>query len=191
MGPNLLSGTEAFSTFDGITWSLEDTSSLTAVEGTYAFELTAADSGIRDLAGNPLTLDATESWTVDATPPTADVVDVTPDPRSSAVASVDVVFSEEVSSFGLSDLRLFRDGVEIGLGASQAPSTSDNLTWTIGNLSSLTSAEGSYLLKVQTGGSLVDGVGNGLAAEARDVWHTMTSPPTVDILSIAPRSSRR
>ena len=185
-GPNLLSGTQAFSTADGIVWLLSDTTDLTSTEGIYTFELTAADSNIFDIAGNPLTLDMAETWEVDTTPPTADIVDVSPDPRSTAVDQITIVFSEEVVSFGLSDLRLFRDEVEIGLGGSQIPTTSDNLTWTVDNLAALTAAKGSYLFKVQTGGTLVDGVGNGLLAETRDVWQVLTSAPEVDILDINP-----
>lgn len=69
-GPNLLSGTQGFTTTDGITWSLEEMTDLTSVEGTYTFVLTAADSNVRDLAGNPLAINASLTWQVDTTPPT-------------------------------------------------------------------------------------------------------------------------
>lgn len=185
-GPNLLSGTQGFTTTDGITWSLEDTSELTEAEGTYTFSLTAADSQIVDLAGNPLLVGASESWDMDTTPPSVEILDVTPDPRDTAVDQMTFVFSEPVANFGTGDVQLFRDGVQIALSGANAPTTSDNVTWTMNNLGSLTSTEGSYLLKVRTGATLRDGVGNGLVAEEREVWQMITSSPSVDIVDVSP-----
>src|SRR5439155_21288296 len=42
----------------------------------------------------------------DTTPPAADIIDVDPDPRNTPVSSIAIVFSEPVSGFDLSDLRL-------------------------------------------------------------------------------------
>ncbi len=185
-GPNLLGGTQALASTDSITWELSDTTALTEAEGTYTLELTALDSNIRDLAGNPLTLDASTSWTVDTTAPRVDIVDVSPDPRNSAVGQIDVVFSEEVQNFTVGDLELLVDGTPIGLTAAQAPTTSDNITWTIGNLSGLTASEGSYLLKIKDTAGLTDLVGNGLAAEEREVWQVLLGAPAVDIVDVSP-----
>ena len=46
----------------------------------------------------------------DTTVPTADIVDVTPDPRNSAVGSVSITFSEPVSGVSLDDFTLTRNG---------------------------------------------------------------------------------
>ncbi len=185
-GPNLLSGTQALTSFDGVLWLLADTSGITSREGTYTLSLTAANSNIRDLAGNPLTLDASISWLVDTTPPTLDIVDVSPDPRNSATSQATLVFSEPVFNFALGNLHLFRDGTEIMLTGANAPTTSDNVTWTVSNLAGLTSAEGSYLLKVAVGGTLKDAAGNGLAAEVRETWQVMTTPPAADVVDVTP-----
>lgn len=185
-GPNLLSGTQGFSSVDGLTWLLTDTTNITEQEGNYTLELSSTDSNIRDLAGNLLATDLTTSWTVDVTQPRVDIVDVTPDPRNSAVNEIDVVFSEPVFNFALTDIELFIDGTQLGLTASNAPSTTDNITWTIGNLSGLTASDGSYLLKIVENAALVDAAGNGLAAEEREVWQFLTDSPTVDIVDVMP-----
>ena len=80
---------------------------------------TAANSDIRDLAGNPLALDASITWQVDTTPPTLDIVDISPDPRTTSISQATIVFSESVTNFTLADLHLFRDGTEIALPIAQ------------------------------------------------------------------------
>ncbi len=185
-GPNLLSGTQGFTSADGITWLLADTTDLTAAEGTYIFELNATNANIRDLAGNLLASDATASWVVDNTAPRVDIVDVSPDPRNSAVSKIDVVFTEPVANFTLADLQLFADGTPVGLSAGNAPTTSDGITWTVGNLATLTAGEGSYLLKIVDGAGLVDAAGNQLVAEEREVWQVLVGSPEVDIIDVAP-----
>src|SRR5207237_5856502 len=45
----------------------------------------------------------------DTNPPTADIVDVSPDPRTTGVASIAINFSEPVQNFDLSDLVLTRN----------------------------------------------------------------------------------
>ena len=45
-------------------------------------------------------------------PPTADVVDVSPDPRPTSVSSIAIVFSQAVTGLDLADLTLTRDGGE-------------------------------------------------------------------------------
>jgi hypothetical protein len=63
-GPDLLTGTEALTTSDRITWSL-DASALTGVGGAYLLTVVPAD--ITDDAGNPLAAGASESWLMDPT----------------------------------------------------------------------------------------------------------------------------
>jgi hypothetical protein len=138
------------------------------------------------VAGNPLLVGASTSWTVDTTPPTLDIIDVSPDPRATGVSQVTFVFSEEVTDFTLADLHLFLDGEEIILTGGNAPTTSDNITWTVSNLASATSAEGSYLLKVAAGGTLHDAAGNTLPAEVRDTWQVIATPPVADVQDVSP-----
>src|SRR5205823_3154352 len=108
-GGNLLTGSQTLTSSDGgQTWTLGNLGSLTATGGQYLLTLTGSGSGITDLVGNPITGGASDSWLTDVTAPTADVTDVTPDPRTSAVDELTIVFSEPVTGLDLADLRLTR-----------------------------------------------------------------------------------
>jgi subtilisin-like proprotein convertase family protein len=145
------------------------------------------------VAGLPLTVVANSTYNtrdfgavVDTTAPTADVTDVTPDPRTTAVGSITIVFSEAVTGFDLSDLTLRRDGGSNLLTGSQTLTTGDNVTWTLGNLSGLTGTVGTYVLTLTAAGSGVqDAAQNTLAGNAADAWAVVpvaalsVSDPTV------------
>ncbi|HND56576.1 MAG TPA: hypothetical protein PLV92_29360, partial [Pirellulaceae bacterium] len=78
----------------------------------------AASVSITDLAGNalPTTEPATdETYIVDNTIPTADIVDVSPDPRTTTVGIVTVNFSEAVTGVDIADFTLTRDGNSVSL----------------------------------------------------------------------------
>ena len=196
-GANLLSIAQTLSSTDGgRTWTLGNLSSLTTPTGTYQVLVRASGTGITDAAGNPLAADAADTWQVvpppDTTPPTADVIDVSPDPRLDGVSSVLVRFSEPVTGFGLSDVRLTRDGSTTNLlTAAQTLTTTDNRTFTLGNLSALTAQVGTYTVRVVAAGSgIVDAAGNALAADAADAWAVIpppdTTPPTADVVDVSP-----
>jgi len=109
----------------------------------------------------------------DILPPTAEVVDVTPDPRTTAVDKITIGFGEAVAGFNLPDLTLTRNGGSNLLTGSQTLTTSDNITWELGNLSGLTGIAGSYVLTLTAAGSgVTDLAGNALAADASDAWTT-------------------
>jgi len=109
--------------------------------------------------------------TSDTTAPTADVVDVTPDPRTTAVGGVTIVFSEPVTGFDLSDLTLSRGGGANLLTGAQTLTSADGVTWTLNNLASLTGVVGTYVLSVRANGSgIQDAAGNALALNASDTW---------------------
>ena len=109
--------------------------------------------------------------TGDFTAPTADIVDVTPDPRTSAVSSITIVFSEPVTGLDLADLTLTRNGGSNLLTGTQTLSTADNVTWVLEDLSSLTSTAGSYQLQLTAAGAgIQDVAGNLLTADASDSW---------------------
>jgi hypothetical protein len=162
---------------DGAAWTLGNLSGLTAAQGAYTLTLTAAGSGITDLAGNALAGDASAGWLVDTTPPTATVLPVTPDPRRTAVSTVQIVFSEPVAGFDLADLALTREGAGVDLSGTTLTS-SDNTTWTLGGLDALTGAEGAYVLTLTAAGSGIhDAAGNALAADARGRWLVDVTAP--------------
>ncbi|MFO0900788.1 MAG: hypothetical protein U0836_25440 [Pirellulales bacterium] len=186
-GGNLLTASQTLSTVDNIVYTLNNLSGLTGTSGSYLLTLTAAGSGIVDAVANPLASGATDAWVVDLTPPTADVVDVSPDPRGSAVGSLQIVFSEAVSGFDLADLALTRNGGANLLTGSQTLTTSDNITYTLNNLSALTGTSGNYLLTLTAAASgIADTAGNLLAANASDAWVVDTTTPTVDITDVTP-----
>ena len=120
---------------------------------------------------------STTTVTIDTAAPTADVVDVTPDPRTSAVPSVTITFSQAVTGFNLSDLSLTRDGGANLLTGSQTLSSSDGgITWTLGNLAALTADSGTYALSLTASGSgIADTAGNLLGTNASDSW-TLSLP---------------
>ena len=130
-----LSGTGASYTLDLTT--------VTGREGPYVLTLVAAGSGIMDAAGNLFSVSATDSWMTDTTVPTADILDVAPDPRNSAVGSVSITFSEPVSGVSLSDFTLTRDGQRVSLSGVTFSGTGASYTL---DLSSVTASEGTYVL---------------------------------------------
>jgi hypothetical protein len=102
-------------------------------------------------------------------PPTVDIVDVTPDPRTSPVDQITITFSEPVNGFTQSDLTLASSGGGNLLTAAQPLTTTDNITWTLGNLASVTATAGSYLLTLLAAGSgITDAAGQALLAGATD-----------------------
>ncbi|MBI1312831.1 hypothetical protein GC176_16195, partial [bacterium] len=82
-----------------------DLSSVTSASGEYVLTLAVSGSSIQDAAGNPLSSDASDAWSTDATAPsvTVDILDASlSDADNSSVVSI--VFSEDVTGFDSSDL---------------------------------------------------------------------------------------
>jgi hypothetical protein len=186
-GANLLSGAEALTTTDNRTFQLTGLSGLTGAEGRYAFLLGADTSGITDTAGNPVAADAEVRWSTDRTAPTVQITGVIPDPRNSAVSSLQIRFSESVFGFDTGDLVLSRNGGGNLLDGSATLSTTDNLTFTLTGLAAATAAEGAYgfTLKATTAG-IADAAGNPLTNGATETWAADTTPPTVSITAVTP-----
>jgi hypothetical protein len=186
-GANLLTGGQTLATSDNVTWTLSGLTGITAAAGAYTLTLTAAGSGVADAAGNLLAATASDAWTTDTTVPTADIVDVSPDPRITAVSTISIVFSRAVAGLDLADLTLTRDGGANLLGGGQGVSTTDNITWTLTGLSGITATGGAYVLTLTAAGSgIADAVGNLLAANATDAWTIDTTAPTADIVDVQP-----
>ncbi len=134
----------------------------------------AVGQNVTDSLGNalPTTEPLTdETYQLDNTPPTVDIIDVTPDPRGTPVASITIVFNEPVTGFNLSDLTLTRDAGPNLLTGAQILSSADNITWTLSNLTNRTNVSGAYLLTLTAAGSgIADTVGSLLATDAIDAW---------------------
>ena len=120
----------------------------------------------------------------DTTVPTADIVDVAPDPRNSAVGSVSITFSEPVSGVSLTDFTLTRNGSSVSLAG--LPLSGTGASYTL-DLTSVTASEGPYVLKLVAAGSGIrDAAGNLFSVSATDSWTTDTTAPTADIVDVAP-----
>jgi hypothetical protein len=102
---------------------------------------------------------------LDTTPPTVSITGVNPNPRTTAVASITIQFSEPVNGFDLQHLSLSRNGGASLLPAAATLSTADNTTWTLGSLTGLTFIEGNYSLNLN-GTGITDLAGLPLAGNA-------------------------
>ncbi|MDA1017790.1 MAG: hypothetical protein O3A00_25450, partial [Planctomycetota bacterium] len=140
-------------------------------DGTLSIDFDAdATGGASDTAGNVTTADFTvgETYTIDKTIPTADIVDVTPDPRYALVGTVTINFSENVSGFVLGDLSLTRDNGAVNIGGlTLATVTAQQYTI---DLSSVTNQNGADLLTLTAGANIQDNAGNSLAIDATDAF---------------------
>ena len=108
--------------------------------------------------------------------PTVDVVDVSPDPRQTAVSTITLVFSEPVRNLTLADVRLTRDDGANLLTGAQTLTSADHVTWTLGGLSSLTGAAGTYTVSVLPSFDIQDWLGFGMEIGASDTWRVGGAP---------------
>lgn len=151
-------------------------------DGAPGFTLTAVDA-----AGNESTPSTPLTVTFDTAAPTADVVDVTPDPRTTPVSSVTIAFNEIVGGVDMADLALTRNGGANLLTVSQSVITGNGgLTWTLSDLTSLTNTTGNYLLTLTAASSgIADRAGNLLQTSASDAF-AVNFLPTIGTLSASP-----
>ena len=152
----------------GTAWTISNIASATATDGAYAFSFIAAGSGVTDPAGNGVAAAAAQSWTKDATRPTASFATVTPNPRTSAVSSIGIVFSEPVTGFDISDLMMTRGGASIPL--SGATLSGSGQSWVVSGLTTTTSSAGTYNLMIKAGAGIADAAGNTLALPSARSW---------------------
>jgi subtilisin-like proprotein convertase family protein len=104
---------------------------------------------------------------VDISPPSAAIDAVSPNPRAAGVTQMTITFNEAVTGLDITDLALARDGGADLLSAAQTLSTSDGITWTLGNLSGITATAGQYQLQLTAAGSgIADIAGNSLPSGA-------------------------
>jgi hypothetical protein len=159
-----------------------DLTSVTGLDGAYSLTL-VANGTIVDPAGAALTQAARDNFVVDTPLPSANIVDISPDPRSTAVGNVTIVFDEEVFGVDVNDFTLQRDQTIVPLGL--LPVQGSGTTYTI-NLSTVTSASGTYLLTLKADSDIRDSVGNALVADATDTWTTDASSPTATVGPVTP-----
>ena len=178
-GGNLLT-TQALTSADDQNWTLDDLAGVTGVAGTYTLAV-AAGAAVADLAGNALPIEASTQWLLDLTLPTA-IFEIVIDPRSVALAQIDVTLSEPVTGVDVNDFSLTRDGGGELLTGEEAVTTVDNLTWTLAGLTPATGDEGDYVLTLSAAATgILDAAGNGLDADAVREWHMDQTAPTAAI----------
>ncbi len=113
-----------------------------------------------------------------------DVVDITPDPRNSAVDTVDVTFSGPINggTFTGADITLTRNGGANLIDGGVTVSLVSGNAYRIANLAALTANEGSYTISV-SGAGISDANGNGVNGSVSDSWTVDLTPPTVTTAS--------
>jgi large repetitive protein len=158
----------------------------------YTFDLTPTAGGgvsadiaagvATDTAGNGNTAAVQFTRTYDPSALAATITPISPNPRNTAVPSIQIVFNKAVTGFDLSDLTLkLNNGANLLTGA-QTLSSSDNITWTLGNLTGITGAEGTYVLKLTAAGSNIkDSTNTSLNSDASGSWVMDTTAPTVTV----------
>jgi hypothetical protein len=182
-GPNGYFATATFISSSGSSTSRTATYTIPAPGGGWksayngAYTITLQNGQVADSAGNFVTGGAIGSFSVslETTPPTVSIAPVSNPPAGVSVSSVTITFSEAVGGFDVSDLSLARDGTAVSL-AGATLSTGDNVGFTLGNLSGITSTPGNYTLTLSAAGSgITDLAGNALSAGA-SVGFTITAP---------------
>jgi hypothetical protein len=141
--------------------------------GTVTLTITTEDLGNTGAGGPRSDVDSL-SISVQAGPAlTADIVDVQPDPRAGSIGRITVRFSEAVTGFDLSDLQLTwtTDATVSLLPGTATLTTSDNVSWVIGDLGPLTRPSGMYQLTLNAAGSGIQAAGGGgLAGSVQENW---------------------
>ena len=119
---------------------------LTFAAGNHDLQVTVVDAA----AG--VSPDADLSVFVDEVAPVVTIQPITPSVLSAPLSSATISFTEPVSGFTLANLQLTNGNGPNLLPGSATLTSSDNQTWTLGNLSGLTAAGGNYTLTVQPAG---------------------------------------
>lgn len=145
-------------------------------------------SGGAGLGLSTATLKIVDDGDVDTTPPTVQIAAVSPSPRTTPVSSVVITFSEPVAGFDLADLALTRNGgANLLPGGATLGSSDGGVTWTLGNLDSLTAAGGNYTVTLNAAGAgIFDVGGNSLATGASTSFTVTATDPTPAISGVSP-----
>lgn len=119
---------------------------------------------------------------VDLSRPVAEIEPVVPNPRSSALSEVEVVFNEPINgaTFDRHDVTLSRDGVMQSITDAVQVEPVDPIRFRIRGLAALTDAIGSYVLAIKLVG-LEDSAGNTGQGLAEATWRR-TEPNRAPVL---------
>ncbi|RNF53082.1 DUF4347 domain-containing protein, partial [Marinomonas hwangdonensis] len=142
----------------------------------YAIQITAGaltDSSDNALAAISDTISYNfTTGTVDTTAPTVAIVDIA-DPTQPNAGTVTINFSEQVTNVDISDFTLTKDGSPVSLSGITVEGSGSAYTL---NLSSVTTAEGIYVLTLNTS-DITDTSGNALSAGDSETFIIDTTAP--------------
>ncbi|MFT5524003.1 MAG: hypothetical protein ACI9HK_001953, partial [Pirellulaceae bacterium] len=148
-----------------------DLTSVTSADGDYQLSLNTAGVVNQDgFAGDTV---STDSWTIDTLAPTADIIDIDPDPRDAIVGLVNITFSESVTGLTIDDLTLSLDGQPLDISGLTVSGSGSNYSI---DLASVSATTGQYEIQlVATGSDIYDLAGNPLTADASDSWTSVNA----------------
>jgi Ca2+-binding RTX toxin-like protein len=110
----------------------------------------------------------TQIINIDRTTSSSAIFAIAPEIRETGVDAITIQFNEAVTNFTLRDLALTLDGQSISLEGAVL-TTTDQLTWTVSNLTRFTETEGIYRIALRTG-SITDLAGNLLTQGDSSTW---------------------
>jgi subtilase family serine protease len=160
IGSAVASGTSTSVTTNGTTILADGSVSFTAQQAINGYTSTASPA-------DPIAIDTKA--------PTAALATVTPVPYT-PVNSDSLTFSEPIAGLAIGDLSLTRNGGANLLTGNETLTSSNNINWTIGNLSTCTTATGNYVLSLVPG-AISDVAGNALAASTSTSWSYVAAGP--------------
>jgi hypothetical protein len=155
----------AFISRDAVTWTQLGTAQVISMNSTVDIGLAVTASN-----NNQLNIATFSNVTLSGAPAVA-INSVAPNPRSSAVSTLTIAFSEPVTGFDLSDLTLARDGGAVSLSGATLTTADGGVTFLLGNLTAMTANAGSYVLTLTAGNSGITNRGAvPLATSASASW---------------------
>ncbi|WP_416673345.1 Calx-beta domain-containing protein [Egbenema bharatensis] len=107
---------------------------------------------------------------IDKTISSGAIFEILPNLRETSLDVITIQFNEAITNFTLRDLNLTLDGQPISLEGAVL-TTTDRITWTVSNLTSVTEMEGIYQLTLKTG-TITDLAGNLLTESISSTWIT-------------------
>lgn len=179
-GGNLLTGSQTLTTSDNTMFTLGNLSGLTGTTGAYLLSLAASGSGIIDAATNALAVEASDSWVVDTTAPTATIVVADTSLIIGETSLVTITFDEAVTGFANSDLIIANGSL------STVSSSDGGVTWTATLTPAASTTEATNVITLDNTG-VTDSLGNaGAGSTDSNNYAIDTVRPTADIMNVTP-----
>jgi hypothetical protein len=146
----------------------------TAVPAGFCVSATATDAGNNTSEFARCAVDPRGDVTA---PAVTDVIDVTPDPRTTPVPAVEVVFTEPIHlpTFTFADLTLTRNTTPVTLSSAVQISLVSGARYRISGLDAFTRVDGAYTLTVHAAG-IQDLGGHAGTGMASDLWVVDATP---------------